>query len=99
MVTGDRNARGGFSGQITDEVSGDPVSGVTLKLRSGWNAPDEADVIKTLTTDEYGEFFYDTTTVFGVIWGLQSGCYSLTASKEDNCFKMGRNSAGFGFTL
>lgn len=83
MVAGDRNARGGFSGQITDAVSGDPVSGVTLKLRSGWNAPDEADVIKTLTTDEYGEFLYDTTTVFGVIWGLQSGCYSLTASKED----------------
>lgn len=83
MVAGDCNARGGFSGQITDALSGDPVSGVTLKLRSGWNAPDEIDVIKTLTTNEYGGFLYDTTNVFGITWGLKSGCYSLTASKDD----------------
>lgn len=83
MAPDDQIGRGGFAGQITDAVTGDPVSDVTLQLRSGWNAPEEHEVIQTLTTDSNGEFLYDITELYGTIWGLPSGAYSLTASKED----------------
>lgn len=83
MVPNNHVGRGGFSGQITDALTGDPVSGVTLQLRSGWNAPEESEVIQTLTTDSNGEFLYDITELYGTVWGLPSGAYSLTAAKED----------------
>lgn len=82
LVPGDSSKRGGFSGQITDAVTGDPVSEVQLELRSSWNNTDEGDIIKTLETDEDGNFIYDTVDVFGVIFGLKSGNYTLSASKN-----------------
>ena len=82
MVYGNKQKMGGFSGTITDAVSGAAVAGVTLKLREGWNNSQYGNVIRTLTTDNNGLFKYDINNVFGIIFGLQSGNYTLTASKE-----------------
>lgn len=81
MVQGSNQLMGGFSGQITDAVTGAPVSGVTLKVRSGWNNASDGEVVKTLTSDENGRFKADIVSVFGVIFGLRSGNYTITASK------------------
>lgn len=83
LVPGNEEEMGGFSGQITDALTGDPVSGVKLALRSGWNNSGDGDVLKTLMTNEDGYFLYDTYEVFGVVWGLPSGEYTLTASKDE----------------
>ena len=82
MVQGSNQLMGGFSGQITDAVTGAPVSGVTLKVRSGWNNASDGKVVKTLTSDENGRFKADIVSVFDVIFGLRSGNYTITASKS-----------------
>ena len=74
--------RGGFSGTIRDAVTNDPISGVSLALREGWNAPASEHVLHRLTTDDNGFFEYKTGNVFGVITGLEPGNYTLTATKE-----------------
>ncbi len=74
---------GGFRGVIRDATNNHPLSDVTLKLYKGWNSTEEADTaIRTLTTNDNGEFRLDTITVLGKIIGLPSGNYTLTASKD-----------------
>ena len=81
MIQGNSQLMGGFSGQITDAVTGAPVSGVSLSVRSGWNNSGDGDVMATLTTDGNGRFESGIINVFGVIFGLPSGNYTVTASK------------------
>ena len=81
MIQGNSQLMGGFSGQITDAVTGAPVSGVSLTVRSGWNNSGDGDVMATLTTDGNGRFESGIINVFGVIFGLPSGNYTVTASK------------------
>lgn len=74
---------GGFHGIIRDAVTNEGLAGVTLNLYEGWNNPAESNTsIRTLETDENGEFRYDTMELFGNIIGLACGNYTLTASKE-----------------
>lgn len=75
---------GGFRGIITDAVTGQPISGVTLDLRSGWENSSHGDIIKTLTTNSNGEFRYDTIKIpfTDIVAGLRCGNYTLTASKD-----------------
>ncbi len=74
---------GGFHGVIRDATNNSPISGVTLKLYNGWNSMEESNAaLRTLTTDNNGEFRYDTIELFGKIMGLPSGNYTLTASKD-----------------
>lgn len=73
---------GGFWGKITDAVTGEPISGVTLQLRSGWNNTSHGDILRTLTTDSNGSFVYQTTDIFGVALGLASGNYTLVARRN-----------------
>ena len=75
---------GGFRGVITDAVTGLPIEGVTLKLRSGWDNSDQGAVIKTLTTNANGEFRYNAfkLPLTNLVLGLPCGNYSLTASKN-----------------
>lgn len=82
LVPGDKNAKGGFGGRIVDSVNGQPVEGVTLKLRKGWNNRSEGEVIETLTTDANGEFLYEIKYLFGVPVKLEVGNYTLTATKN-----------------
>ncbi|MBQ7800881.1 MAG: InlB B-repeat-containing protein [Oscillospiraceae bacterium] len=82
LVNGEEQYMGGFSGQIVNAVTGAPVSGVTLKVRSGWNNTSDGDVLKTLTTDSNGYFEYSTWTIFGVVFGLQAGNYTVSATKD-----------------
>ena len=80
LVSG--SGKGGFSGQITDDTTGDPVEGVTLKLRAGWNNSSNGDVLRTLTTDSNGRFEYSMVKIGNfIIHGLDAGNYTLTASK------------------
>ena len=75
---------GGFRGIITDAVTGQPISGVTLELRSGWENSSHGDVIKTLSTNSNGEFRYNTTKIpfTDIVVGLGCGNYTLTAKKN-----------------
>lgn len=74
---------GGFRGVIRDATDNSPLSNVELKLYKGWNSDGEANTaIRTLTTNNNGEFRYDTITVFGKVIGLPSGNYTLRASKD-----------------
>ena len=75
---------GGFRGIITDAVTGQPISGVTLELRSGWENSSHGDVINTLTTNSNGEFRYNTTKIpfTDIVVGLGCGNYTLTAKKN-----------------
>lgn len=74
---------GGFRGVIRDATDNNPLSNVTLKLYKGWNSTEEANTaIRTLTTNNNGEFRYDTITLFGKVLGLPSGNYTLSASKD-----------------
>ena len=76
------NGKGGFSGQITDATTGNPVEGVTLWLRAGWNNSEDGDILRTLTTDGDGRFEYNMVMLGSlVIHGLDAGNYTLTASK------------------
>jgi len=74
---------GGFRGVIRDATDNNQLSNVTLKLYKGWNSTEEANTaIRTLTTNNNGEFRYDTITLFGKVLGLPSGNYTLSASKD-----------------
>lgn len=82
LIEGDDNERGGFSGKITDAVTGRPVSNVKIDIRKGWDNPGEGDILVTLETDENGVFTYKTKKIFGINFGLKSGNYTATASKS-----------------
>jgi len=82
LVPGDKNAKGGFSGRIVNNVNGEPIEGVTLKLRKGWNNRNQGDVIETLSTNENGNFVYEIKELFGVPVKLEVGNYTITASKD-----------------
>ena len=75
---------GGFHGVIRDAVTNIPLADVTLNLYEGWNNPAESNTaLRTLKTNNNGEFRYDTITMFGNIIGLPNGNYTLTASKDN----------------
>lgn len=82
LIRGDKNAHGGFSGQITDAVTGEVIPDVKLKLREGWNNTSYEHVLKTLTTDNNGYFVYNLTNILGITLGLPVGNYTLEASKD-----------------
>lgn len=73
---------GGFSGTIRDAVTNNGLSGVSLALREGWNAPDSEHVLHRLTTDSNGYFEYRTGNLFGIVTGLEPGNYTLSATKQ-----------------
>ena len=72
---------GGFRGIITDALTNDPISDVSLQLRSGWGNSNYGSVLATLTTNADGAFQFNTVNLFGTILGLSCGNYTLTASK------------------
>ena len=74
--------KGGFRGVITDAVTGESVDNVTLQIRSSWNNT-TGKIIKEIKTNSDGEFKYGTQKLFGVLFGIPCGNYTLTASKED----------------
>ncbi len=77
------DGQGGFYGVIRNATDNSTISGVTLNLYKGWNSKKEPNTaIRTLTTDSYGEFSYETVTLFGKVLGLPCGNYTLSASKE-----------------
>ncbi len=82
LVSGDSSKRGGFSGTITDAVTGNPVKNVKLTIRKGWDNPDQGNIIETLETDENGVFIYKTKKFAGIIFGLESGNYTATTEKD-----------------
>lgn len=82
MVNGSAQLMGGFSGTITDATTGNPVGNVTLELREGWNNTGYSDVIATYTTNSRGYFESDVYEIFGVVFGLSSGNYTLNTSKD-----------------
>jgi len=82
LVPGDKNAKGGFSGRIVNNVNGQAIEGVTLKLRKGWNNRNQGDVIETTSTDENGNFVYEIKELFGVPVKLEVGNYTITATKD-----------------
>lgn len=73
---------GGFRGIITDALTNDPISDVSLQLRSGWGNSNYGSVLATLTTNADGAFQFNTVNLFGTILGLSCGNYTLTASKD-----------------
>ncbi len=74
---------GGIHGVIRDAVTNEPLADVTLNLYEGWNNQAASNTaVRTLTTNDNGEFRVNTVTLFGNIIGLKSGNYTLTASKE-----------------
>lgn len=81
LVSGDSSKRGGFSGKITDAVTGNPVKNVKLSIRKGWDNPSYGNIVTTVETDDNGEFTYKTTNFLGIIFGLESGNYTATTSK------------------
>ena len=92
LVPGD--GKGGFSGKITDAATGNPVEGVTLRLRAGWNNSEVGDIIRTLTTDSNGGFEYNMVTLGSlIIHGLDAGNYTLTA------YKVGYETASFNIMV
>lgn len=82
LVPGDKNAKGGFSGRIVNNVNNEPIEGVTLKLRKGWNNKNQGEVIETLSTDANGNFVYEIKELFGVPVKLEVGNYTLVATKD-----------------
>lgn len=81
LVNGEETKRGGFSGKITDAVTGNPVAGVTLTIRKGWDNPDAGEVVAVLETNSNGVFTYSITKILGVVFGLPSGNYTATTEK------------------
>lgn len=81
LVAGDKTKRGGFSGVITNAVTGDPVKGAELIIRKGWNNPSYGDVVAKLETDSNGKFKYNSSSFLGITSGLESGNYTATVSK------------------
>lgn len=74
--------RGGFSGRIVDSLTGEPLNNVRIKLREGWNHPDQGNIIDVLYTNENGEFKYELKKFLGINIGLKPGEYTLTAEKD-----------------
>lgn len=81
MVKEEENM-GGLSGYITDATTGRGISGVTLELYRGWGNL-VGTPVATLTTNSSGYYVYDTWTVFGMIWGLPIGNYTIKATHPD----------------
>lgn len=81
LMVGNSGEKGGFSGKILDATNNNPISGVQLTLRKGWNNSSEGDVILSLTTDDNGEFKYEVKEFLGLKIGLTPGNYTLTATK------------------
>lgn len=71
MVKGEESDIGTATGKITNALTGNGVSGITLDVRSGWNN-DTGEILTTTTTDDSGNY---TIT-------LPIGNYTLCASKE-----------------
>lgn len=92
-LTSGENGKGGFSGRIVDASSGDPIEGVQLKVRSGWNASSTSRVVLDLETNANGEYKYEKPIIFGHVVGLAAGGYTVTASKE------GYNTKSFNITV
>lgn len=74
--------KGGFRGKITNAVTGEMIEGVTLQLRTSWNNT-TGEIIREMETDSDGGFQYGTRRLFGVLFGLPCGNYTLTANKDD----------------
>lgn len=81
LVHGSGSHMGGLSGQITDAVTGQPISGVSLKIRSGWNNKSGTTAESDVSTNSEGRYIFDITNVFSVIFGLRSGNYTIEATK------------------
>ncbi len=92
-LTYGETGKGGFSGRIVDASSGEPVEGVQLKVRSGWNASSDSRVVLDLETNTNGEYKYEKPILFGHVVGLAAGGYTVTASKE------GYNTKSFNITV
>ena len=82
LVNGENQYMGGFSGTITDAVTGYSVSDVYLEIFKGCNNTNEADYVGSLTSDYYGYFEYETIDVMGIVFGLPAGNYTVRASKD-----------------
>ena len=82
LVAGDENGQGGFSGYITDAITGKAVQNVKLQIRAGANSPDTNDILLTLSTDSGGYYSYKPKDIFGIKRGLTSGMYTVTAIKD-----------------
>jgi len=77
------NIMGGIYGSITDAVTGNKLSDVSVKISKGWsNGVDTTEYVKEEKTDSYGEYNCRKTTLFGVDFGLDAGNYTITISKE-----------------
>ncbi len=64
MVEGDENTTetGRIGGKITDSVTGNPISNVSLTIRKNWNNT-SGDFVATVSTDENG--YYQTNLTLG----------------------------------
>lgn len=82
LVPGDENGQGGFSGYITDAITGNTVGNVKLQVRAGVNSPDSNDVLLELSTNSSGYYEYNPKDFFGIKRGLPSGQYTVTMSKS-----------------
>lgn len=82
LVPGDENGKGGFSGYITDAITGNAVSNVKIQIRAGANSPDTNDILLELKTDSNGYYYYKPKEFFNIKRGLDSGMYTVTASKD-----------------
>lgn len=81
LVPGSDKGKGGFSGYITDALTGNAVGNVKLDVREGANSPDTNDILISLTTNSSGYYEYNPDSFFGINRGLPSGQYTITASK------------------
>ena len=83
LVPGDSKITGGFGGKITNAVTGNGVDNVTLTIYRGWDNISYDSPVKTLKTNETGYYKYRPTNIFGVNFGLNSGNYTVVATKEN----------------
>lgn len=72
MVEGAEEESGTACGTIYNALTGSGIEGITLEVRSGWNASEAQEVLARVTTDSYGD--YSVT--------LPLGNYTLTASGD-----------------
>lgn len=72
MVEGVQSTSGGASGVITSALTGQPLSGVTLYVRNGWNNTTVGDVVASGATDDAGQYYFQ----------LPLGNYTIYAVKE-----------------
>ncbi len=74
---------GGIYGRIEDAATGDPVEGVNVVISQGWASDDTTPIkVAETVTDENGRYMIQKTTVFDVNFGLETGSYTLSVSKE-----------------